>query len=95
MRRFSPFLTQIVSRIHFVIFHDHLKSTIFVVFVPFPFSVSLAAAKKTKTKNAIVFSKTSFLTSRQFCENTILAQIATICVINIAQNTIKMGGGRR
>ena len=42
--------------------------------------------KKTKTKNAIFFSKTSFLTSPKFCKNTILAQCDTICVF---KNTTK------
>ena len=36
--------------------------------------------KKEKTKNAIFFSKTSFLTSPKSCKNTILAQCDTICV---------------
>ena len=33
--------------------------------------------------------KTLFLTFRQFCENTILAQIDTICIFNMPQNHFK------
>ena len=51
--------------------------------VPFSFFlfVSLAATKR-QNKNAQFFSKTSFLTPRQFCKNAILAQVDTIkCVL--------------
>ena len=41
---------------------------------------SCSNKQKTKNKNASFYSKTSLLTSRQFCENTIWAQIVTICV---------------
>ena len=46
----------------------------------------------TKTKKAIFFSKTSFLTSPQFCKKkyTILAQCDTICV-NIPKKHYKNG----
>ena len=47
--------------------------------------------KKTKTKNAIFFSKTSFLTSPKFCKNTVLAQCDTICFFNTPKH-YKHGG---
>ena len=91
---FSPFLTQIVSgkcitKIHFCHFSHFwrttFKNTIFIGFLGlfhfvFFFWFSVSNIKKTKTKNAIYISKTSSLTSRQFCKNAILAHIDTICV---------------
>ena len=38
------------------------------------------------------FAKTSFFTSRQLCENTILARIDTICVFKHAPKHCKNGG---
>ena len=60
----------------------------FCCFSFFCFSINI---KTPKTKNAIFFSKTLFLISRQFCENTILAQCDTICVLNKPKNTKKLG----
>ena len=47
--------------------------------------------KKEKTKNAIFFPKTSFLTSPKFCKNTILTHCCTICVSKNAQKHYKNG----
>ena len=47
--------------------------------------------KKRQQKNAIFFSKTSFLTSPNFCKNTILAQCDTICVFKKTQKHYKNG----
>ena len=74
------------------------KNTIFIVVVGlFPFCVCFLLLlfclqhKKDKTKKCNFFSKTSFLTSRQFCENTILAQYDTICVYKHTQKHYKIG----
>ena len=75
---------------------DHLKIHIFIGFVAFSilffFCFSVSNIKKTKTKNAIFFSKTSFLTSPQFCENTILAQCD---IYKYAKNHYKNGGNSK
>ena len=77
---------------------DHLKNTICTGFFGlFPFCFfffcfSCGNIEKTKTKNAMFLSKTAFLTSRQFCENTILAQIDTICVFKHARKDYKTWG---
>ena len=72
-----------------------LKKTYFYrVFWLFPFSFFLPFLflylqhKKSKTKNAIFFSKTSFLTFPKFCKNTILTHCDTICVSKNAQKTL-------
>ena len=49
----------------------------------------------TKTKNAIFYSKTSFWTSQQFRENTILAQSDTICVFEHTQKTQNKFGKKK
>ena len=93
---------QFLLKIHFFCFFtfldDHLKKTYFYrVFGPFPFSFFsffcfyFSNIKKEKTKNAIFFSKTSFLTSPKFCKNTILTHCCTICVSKNAQKHYKTG----
>ena len=79
----------------FTFLDDHLKKHYFYrVFWPFPFSFFFfflflfLQHKKEKTKNAIFFSKTSFLTSPKFCKNTILAQCDTICVFKNTPKTL-------
>ena len=77
------------------------KETIFIgSFWPFPFSFFFnffyfyfSNIKKEKTKNAIFFSKTSFLTSPKFCPNkTLFWHNVTLFVFSkIPENTIKMG----
>ena len=74
-----------------------LKNTIFIrLFGLFPLSVFCFylsnMKKKKKTKNAIFFSKTSFLTSPKFCKNAILSQCDTICVFINAQKTLQKWG---
>ena len=65
------------------------KPYFYRVFWPFPFFSNI---KKAKTKNAIFFSKTSFLTSPKFFTNTVLAQCDTICVFKNTQKHYKKGG---
>ena len=70
------------------------KNTIFIFLAIFHFVFFwslLQQHKMTKTKMHF-FSKPSFLTSRQFCENTILAQIDTICVLEHTQKIFKHWG---
>ena len=100
---FSPFLTQMVSG-NFCkksIFFDFaqfcmttFKNPIFIGFWGlFHFFFSFLCSyfsniRKTKTKDAIFFSKTSFLTSPEFSKNTILAQCDTICVFKNTPKTL-------
>ena len=60
-------------------------------FFCFCFYSSLSNIKKTKTKNAIFFSKTSFLINPKFCKNTILTHCDTICVSKNAKKHYKTG----
>ena len=71
-----------------------LKHYFYRLFGPFPFFLFLFLflQHKKKNKNAIIFSKTSFLTSSNFCKNTVLAQCGTICVFKHAQKHYKNGG---
>ena len=90
---------QFLLKIHFFCFFtfldDHLKKTYFYrVFWPFPFSFFsffcfyFSNIKKEKIKNAIFFSKTSFLTSPKFYKNTVLTHCDTICVSKNAPKTL-------
>ena len=89
---------QFLPKIHFFDFSHFCmttsKNTIFIGFFGlfhflfFFFCFYFSNIKKTKTKNAIFFSKTSFLTSPKFCKNTILAQCDTICVFKNAPKTL-------
>ena len=69
----------------------------FLAFFHFVFSFFLFLClqhRKDKNKKCYFFSKTSFLTSRQFCENTILAQCDTIwqiAFLNIPPKHYKNG----
>ena len=63
----------------------------FSIFFFFFFLFLFFQHKKGKTKNAIFFSKTSFLTSPKFCKNTILTHCCTICVSKNAQKHYKNG----
>ena len=73
------------------------KPYFYRVLGPFPFSFFsffcfyFSNIKKEKTKNAIFFSKTSFLTSPKFCKNTILTHCCTICVSKNAPKHYKNG----
>ena len=88
-----------MQKIHFYFSHvwmTTLENTIFVgIFGLFHFlffCFYYSNIKKEKTKNAIFFSKTSFLTSPKFCRNTILAQCDTICVFKNTQKHCRNGG---
>ena len=82
------------KNIHFFIFLHFWRTTLKTLFIYiillfqfcfFSFLCFSVSNIKTKAKNAILYSKTSFLISRQFCENTILAQSDT------NKHTIKIG----
>ena len=85
---------EFMLKIHFFEFSQFwmttLKKYFYRFFGPFPFFFLflLLQHKRDKTQNASFFSKTSFLTSRQFCKNTILTQCDTICVSKHAPKTL-------
>ena len=87
----------VLLKIHFYFSHfwmTTLKNTFYSFFWPFPFFSFFCfyfSNIKRKNKNAIFFSKTSFLTSPKLCKNTILAQCDTICVLKHAPKHYKNG----
>ena len=87
----------------FTFLDDHRPTNYFYrVFWPFPFCLFFfflflfLQHKIDKTRNAIFFLKTSFLSSLKFCKkkkkNTILAQCDTICVFKNTQKHYTNGG---
>ena len=108
--RFSPFLTQIVSgnfcKSPFLYFSHFwmttLKNTIFIGFWG-PFSISFFSLfflflflqhRKDKNKKCNFFSKTSFLTSRQFAETLFWHNVTLFVVINIPPKHYQNGEKR-
>ena len=78
---FSHFLMTTLKKHYFWRFFAFVHILCVCVCVFF-FLFCFSCSNIEKTKNAFFFSRTSFLTSWQCCENTILAQIDTICVYN-------------